>query len=132
MDCSPEDVNSDEPRRPCDFAILLLAMGMDPPRARARDQQADRAGAEIRRRILDRIAALDPDPESLESTLSGIVNEIGHPTGPTRGICAQLLEEWSQIQDAPAAWGWMVSEAMERTGRDDDPRGRRRRFDAPS
>ena len=132
MDRPPEDVNADEPRRPCDFAILLLAMGTDPPRARARDQQADRAGAEIRRRILDRIAALDPDPEKLESTLSGIVTEIGHPTGPTRAICAQLLEEWSQIQDAPAAWGWLVTEALERTGRGDEPRGRRRRFDGPS
>ena len=67
------------PRRPRDLALLLLAAGGEPPRQRARDQQADRAGAEIRRRVLDRLAALDPEPEDFEATLARIVAEFEVP-----------------------------------------------------
>jgi hypothetical protein len=132
MDCPPETVIPDSPRRPRDFAVLLLAIGTGPPRARARDQQADVAGGELLKRILDRVAAIDPEPEDLEATLARIVFEIGDPTGPTRAVCSQLLEEWSQTQHAPGAWPWLISEALERTGRGDEPRKRRRRFDADS
>ena len=132
MDRPPDALNEEDRRRPRDLAILLLAMGTDPPRARARDQQADRAGAELQRRILDWIAALDPEPDDFEAALTSFVVEFGDPTGPTRAICSQLLEEWSRTLHAPGAWGWLISEALERTGRGDEPRRRRRRFDGVS
>jgi hypothetical protein len=52
------------------------------PRQRARDQQADLAGLQLKRRILDRLAALDPEPADLEGALIRIVEEFGEPTGP--------------------------------------------------
>lgn len=125
-------MSGDAPRRPREFAVLLLAIGTGPPRARARDQQADVAGGELLRRVLDRVAAIDPEPEALESTLAEIAFEIGNPTGPARAVCSQLLEEWTQTRHAPGAWPWLISEALERTGRGDEPRGRRRRPDGDS
>ena len=132
MDRSPEIVIPDEPRRPRDFAVLMLAIGTGPPRTRARDQQADVAGGELLGNILDRVAAADPEAEDFETTLARIVVEIGDPTGPTRAVCSQLLEEWSQTQNAPGAWPWLIAEALERTGRGHEPRKRRRRFDGDS
>jgi hypothetical protein len=102
-------------RRPRDFALLLLAIGSDPPRARARDQQADRAGGELLRRVLDRLASLDPEPADLDAALGSIVASIGEPTGPTRGVCSLLREEWEQTLASPDAWSWLLAEALERS-----------------
>jgi len=132
MDCPPENVIPEPSRRPRDFAILHLAIGTGPPRARARDQQADVAGGELLRNILDRVASIDPEPDDLEATLAQIVFEIGDPTGPTRAVCSQFLEEWSQTQYTPGAWQWLITEALERSGRGDEPRKKRRRFDGDS
>jgi len=80
--------------RPRDLALLLLASGELMPRQRARDQQADQAGMALTRRLLDCLAALDPEPEQLEITLLRIVEEIGPPTGPTRAIAIGIREEY--------------------------------------
>jgi hypothetical protein len=80
--------------RPRDLALLLLASGELLPRRRARDQQADLAGLQLKRRLLDRLAALDPEPEALERTLMRLVEELGAPTGPTRALAVALKQEW--------------------------------------
>src|SRR5216683_8200193 len=77
-----------EPIRPRDLALLLLASGDLRPRQRARDQQADRTGMEIKRRILEEIAALDPEPEELEAVLVRMIDDFGPPTGPTRAVAS--------------------------------------------
>ena len=80
--------------RPRDLALLLLASGELLPRRRARDQQPDLAGLALKRRVLDRLAMLDPEPEHMEAALLRIVDEIGPPTGPTRAIAVHIREEW--------------------------------------
>lgn len=108
---------SDGPQRPRDLAVLLLAASGDPPRARARDQQADRAGGALRRRVLDRLAAIDPEPEALDEALAAIVAELGEPSGPTRGVCSAIRQEWSEARLVPGYWSWLLAEAVERTER---------------
>jgi hypothetical protein len=112
-------------RRPRDLALLLLAIEGGPPRQRARDQQADMAGLELHRRVLDRLACLDPEPEECEASLARIVAEFGEPTGPTRGVCLRVKQEWEEARDSPLAWSWLLSEALE--AGDGAPRRRRRR-----
>ena len=102
----------DDGQRPRDLALLLLAMGGGPPRQRARDQQADVAGADLHRRILDRLAALDPDPHDFEAALARIVGEFGEPTGPTRAICLSIRQEWEGCRESPSAWAWLLAEAL--------------------
>jgi hypothetical protein len=103
---------------------LLLASGDLRPRQRARDQQADRAGLQLKGRLLDRLVALDPEAEDLEAALVRIVAEIGPPTGPTRAIAASVQEEWRAACAAPELVAHLLGEAL-REGREDNQHGRR-------
>jgi hypothetical protein len=98
------DLHSPEILRPRDLAVLLLAAGGAPPRQRARDQQPDRAGLELRRRLLDRVAALDPEPEGLDAALVRAVEDLGPPTGPTRALALAFREDWRLAARTP---GWV-------------------------
>jgi hypothetical protein len=75
--------------------------------------------------VLDRIVAIDPDPapEALEATLAAVIDELGAPSGPTRGVCAMFRQEWEESRLSPGYWTWLLSEAVAQGERD----GRRRR-----
>lgn len=98
--------------RPADMALFLLASGDLLPRKRARDQQADLAGLELKRRVLDMLVAYDPEPEELEVCLAQIVEAIGPPSGPTRAICAGIRDEWEQTAASPGMLNWLLNEAL--------------------
>jgi hypothetical protein len=90
--------------RPKDFALLLLGSGDAAPRTRARDQQADAAGLELKRRVLCELVARDPDPDDLEGTLLAVVDDLGPPDGPTRAVARGVLDEYRFAATAP---GWV-------------------------
>jgi len=98
--------------RPRDLALLLLASGDLRPRKRARDQRADGVGLELKRRILQGLAAADPDPSELESILLGIIEEIGPPTGPTRAVATMIREEWQAACASPEWVAQLLGQAM--------------------
>jgi hypothetical protein len=110
--------------RPGDLALFLLASGEVLPRKRARDQQADIAGLELKRRVLDLLVALDPDPQDLERALLQIVETIGPPDGPTRAICGTVRDEWEALANTPELMEWLIEQAL----REDDraPKNRER------
>jgi hypothetical protein len=110
------------PLRPRDLAVLLLASGDVAPRQRARDQQADRAGLELKRRVLTELVELDPEPDELEATLMQVVAEFGPPTGPTRSLALSFLEEWRMAAGTPEWVTHLLGEAV----RPRDAEGRRR------
>jgi hypothetical protein len=112
-----------EPLRPRDLALLLLASGDLLPRQRARDQQADLAGMELKRRILDRLAALDPESGEIEQALVRIVEEIGPPTGPARAIATTVHEDWQAACAAPEWVAHLLDEATHASSREQN-RGR--------
>jgi hypothetical protein len=100
------------PLRPRDFGLLLLSSGDVAPRQRARDQQADRAGLELKRRVLNALVARDPEPQDLEAALLAIIEDLGPPTGPTRAIALALLEEWQAASATPAWVAYLLGEAI--------------------
>ena len=108
---SPEPQRPPEPIRPRDLALLLLASGDLLPRQRARDQQADRAGMLLKRRVLDRLAEFDPEPAELEAALVRIVDELGPPTGPTRAVAVSVFEEWQVAAVSPEWVAHLLGEA---------------------
>jgi hypothetical protein len=114
-----------EPLRPGDLAQLLLAGGELLPRQRARDQQSDLAGMALKREVLHRLAALDPEPEALTAALDQIIGEMGAPYGPTRGVCLSVMYDWEAACTAPQFVAWLLQEAL-REG-DGPRRGRKRR-----
>lgn len=117
----------DDPLRPRDWALLLLASGDLRPRQRARDQQADLAGLELQLRVLQRLTALDPEPADLEAALVRIVEEIGPPTGPTRGIAAALRDDWQTACASPEWVAHLLGEAMRQSSTDNEGRRHGRR-----
>jgi len=105
--------------RPRDLALLLLASGDLLPRQRARDQQADRAGLELKRRILQGVAARDPEPALLDAALLEVVQEIGPPTGPTRALALAFREEWQGACETPGCVEHLLEQALRDSGKVD-------------
>jgi hypothetical protein len=90
------------------------------PRQRARDQQADVAGLELKRRLLHRVADIDPEAADLERVLIELIEEIGPPTGPTRGVALTFRDEYEAANANPDWLAHLLAEAVE-----DRPDGRR-------
>jgi hypothetical protein len=109
--------------RPRDFALLRLAALTGPPRDRARDGQADLAGMAIERAILDALVAHDPEPDTLEAALAGIVATGPGPDGPRRAVAALLLREWREASASPSYWAWLVAEGVHVGAREARRRG---------
>src|SRR5258708_29694032 len=109
--------HSAAPLRPRDLALLLLASRDLRPRKRARDQQADRAGLELKRRVLEQGAAVDPEPDELEAALLRIVAGLGEPSGPARAIAAVIRDDWQMSCVSPEWVGQLLSEAVEPSDR---------------
>ena len=110
--------------RPGDLARLLLAADAGPPRRRARDQQADRAGLDLKRRVLDALVAVDPEPEDLEAALLTVVEGLGPPTGPTRSVAIALFEEWQTAVTTPEWVAQLLGEAVRAPEAEGGRRGR--------
>jgi hypothetical protein len=117
-----------EPVRPRDFALLLLGSGDLLPRQRARDQQADRAGMDLKRRVLNELVVRDPEPDEVEAVLMDVVEEIGPPTGPTRSVAALVLDEWRTALAVPGWVEHLLAEAL----RLPRPEGRRHGREHPA
>jgi hypothetical protein len=109
--------------RPKDVALFLLGSGETTPRQRARDQQADAAGLELKRRVLAEVIARDPGPDELEGVLLEIVDQFGPPTGPTRAVARGVLEEWQFAATSPGWVPHLLGEAVGPPRRKGDRRG---------
>jgi hypothetical protein len=113
--------------RPKELALLLLASGDLMPRQRARDQQADIAGLELKRAMLHALVARDPEPEELELALAEAVATHGDSVGPARAIALSILDDW-QAAHSPAFVAWLLEEAIVEGQRPaEGRRGKRRR-----
>lgn len=112
--------------RPADLATLLLAGGELLPRQRARDQQSDLAGLEIKRAVLQRLVALDPEPHELDAALNQIIIDIGPPSGPTRGVCLSVRYDWEAACASPDFVAFLLDEAL-REGQGERRRKRKQR-----
>jgi hypothetical protein len=101
------------PLRPRDFAMLMLASRDLRPRQRARDQRADTAGLELKRRVLQQLADQDPEPADVATVLFRSIDEIGPPFGPTRALATMVYEEWQAACASPEWIGQLMAEAID-------------------
>jgi hypothetical protein len=99
--------------RPRDLALVLLASRDLLARQRARDQQADLAGLALKRRVLEQVAALDPEPAALEAALAQIVESLPPPQGPARAMAALVRDEWHMACAAPEWVAQLLAEALQ-------------------
>jgi hypothetical protein len=103
---------------------LLLGSGDLAPRRRARDQQADRVGIDLKRRVLEALLALDPEPEDMEAALMLVVDELGPPPGPSRAMALLVLDEWRVAAATPEWVAHLLSEAVRPPASEEGRRGR--------
>jgi hypothetical protein len=101
--------------RPRDLAVLLLSSEELRPRRRKRSQSPDVAGMDLKRRLLERIVALDPEPAALEATLARVVEELGPPTGPFRTLAIGFRDDWLALSFNPH-WIEQLREVAARQG----------------
>jgi hypothetical protein len=106
-------MSDEQTLRPRDLALLLLASRDLRPRRRARDQQADMAGLDLKRRLLEGVAALDPEPADIDEALLQIAEELGPPAGPARAIASLVREEWQMACACPEWVTQLLAEAVE-------------------
>jgi hypothetical protein len=101
--------------RPRDLALLLLASEELRPPRRMRSQYPDIAGLELKRGLLQRVADLDPESDSLEATLERLIDELGQPTGPIRALAIGFRDDWRGLASNPR-WVEQLREEAAREG----------------
>ena len=100
--------------RPRDFALLLLTSGDLLPRQRLRNQTPDTLGLELKRRLLQALAELDPEPGKLDEALARLIDELGPPTGPVRALAVSFRDEWQALPANPEWIEHLKTEAARR------------------
>lgn len=99
--------------RPAEFCRALLAAveaSEGRRRRRKRDTTPDALGLELKRGLLQRIAADDPDPDALDGwLLTRCLEEPGpYGAGAMRAVAQEILEEWRLCHSVPAFGQWLA------------------------
>jgi hypothetical protein len=116
--------------RPADVCKALLA-ALDASegrkRKRKRDQTPDTIGLSIKRSLLERAVADDPDPDAFEEWLLRYPISGNAPQWPgaASAMARALLEEWRLAHSLGAFRAWLEQGAPSDDARDDGPRERR-------
>ncbi len=98
------------PSEVCNGLLKTLDASEGQSRRRKRDQTADAVGLGIRRALLERAVAADPDPEAFEGWLMAQV--LAAPAGgPVRSMCAQILDEYRFAAVDPRFHAWLQAGA---------------------
>lgn len=101
------------PLRPGPFcAYLLQALDASHGRTkrRKRDQTADTIGLGIKRDLLERAAAEDPEPDEFEAWL--MMQAMAAPaSGPIRAMCAEIFDEYRLARAQPRFSEWLAAGA---------------------
>jgi hypothetical protein len=70
---------------------------------------------DLKRRLLERIAELDPEAGALEATLARVVEELGPPSGPFRSLAIGFRDDWLGLASNPQ-WIEQLREEAARQG----------------
>ena len=62
--------------------------------------------------MLDHVAAFDPEPEALDTTLADFIEGLGPPSGPARALAVEFREEWQAACVAPEWTAHLLHEAI--------------------
>src|SRR6266568_3920941 len=104
-------VNGDAPARPGEICRELLA-ALDASegrrRRRKRDTTPDAIGLTIKRDLLERAVAADPEPDAFEAWLHEQCLAAGGSEGGVRAMALSIFEEWRLAHDAEAFRDWLA------------------------
>ena len=80
-------------------------------RRRLRDTRPDAVGLDMKRGLLERLVAEDPESPALEAWLLRWCAGHGLAQGPARAIAGEVLEEWRLAGASPSFRQWLAQGA---------------------
>ena len=100
--------------RPGDICRELLA-ALDASegrrKRRKRDTTPDAIGLAVKRDLLERAVAADPEPEAFETWLIQQCATAGPAEGGVRAMALSIFEEWRLSHDAESFRNWLAEGA---------------------
>jgi len=96
-------VVTERPAAFCEAMLSAIASADGRRRQRKRDQTPDTIGLDLRRSLLARVVAADPDALAFEAWLF----EATRDDPAYRAVVPQLLEEWRLVRVLPAFAEWL-------------------------
>ena len=89
-------------------------------RRRKRDTTPDAIGLTMKRELLERAVAADPDPDRFEEWLYEQCLAAGAADGGVRAMALSIFEEWRLAQEATAFGEWLARGAPSDDARSDE------------
>ena len=96
------------PRDICRELLATLEASEGRRKRRRRDTTPDVIGLAIKRDLLERAVAADPDPDDFEAWLLEECAAAGPAEGGMRAMALSIFEEWRLAHDADAFREWLA------------------------
>src|SRR5256886_11291268 len=96
------------PSQICGELLAALDASEGRRRRRKRDTTPDGIGLTMKRELLERAVAADPDPDRFEEWLSEQCLVAGASEGGVRAMALSIFEEWRLAQEATAFGEWLA------------------------
>jgi hypothetical protein len=114
----------------CGFLLRALEAAEGQTRRRKRDQAPDKLGLSIKRELLQRAAAADPEPAAFEGWLMEQIMRTP-VAGPVRAMCEQIFLEYRMAALQPDFAEWLAAGAPSDDADPERPDRRRGRSGRP-
>ena len=99
------------PSAVCRELLSALEAAEGRRKRRKRDTTPDAIGLELKRDLLERAIAADPEPASFEGWLLEQCRSVGEHDGGVRAMALSIFEEWRLAHEAPAFRDWLAQGA---------------------
>jgi len=111
--------NAPRPGEICAELLAALDASEGRRRRRKRDTTPDAIGLTMKRELLERAVAADPDPDRFEEWLYEQCLAAGAADGGVRAMALSIFEEWRLARDATAFGEWLARGAPSDDARSD-------------
>ena len=96
------------PSEVCRELLAALEAAEGRRKRRKRDTTPDGIGLAIKRVLLERAVAADPDPDAFEAWLLEECRAAGEAEGGVRAMALSIFEEWRLAHDAESFRYWLA------------------------
>jgi hypothetical protein len=108
----------------CRELLAALAASEGRRKRRKRDTTPDAIGFAMKRELLERAMAADPEPEEFEAWLMAQCAAAGAASGGVRAMARSIFDEWRLAHDADWFREWLARGApSDDTAKNSSPRG---------
>ena len=109
------------PSQICGELLAALEASEGRRRRRKRDTTPDAIGLTMKRELLERVVAADPEPDEFEAWLHKQCLAAGGGEGGVRAMALSIFEEWRLAQQADSFREWLARGAPSDDASPDGP-----------